>query len=421
MQIKRFQAASMKEALELVKREFGPDAVILSARTLEARNGLSRFVRGPRVELTAATDRGERPRDREKDAAPERVSGSFVKALGRAAQEADSHPRREKRQARASKRLFSLFQQLLLQGVEEGVALDVITRMDKLAGGGELSTEDGARSALHQAMRVLGVSARRLRIEPNMRQFVAFVGPTGSGKTTTAAKFAAACMLRRNADWIGLITLDNDRIGSVEQLRIYARILGVPLERAWSRESLSSALGRLEGRELVLVDTPGITKGNMNLFRESMELLHVMAPLQTMLVVSATTQLSDLKGYRGMLDGIPIAGFIFTKLDETTSYGNILSELVCSGIPLCYTTNSQNAPGGIEVGKLERLSELLLNAETEERIGSLPPEVLAANWARLDSAMEEARPVGVIDLSAGVGPRQGPDLLQYERKVAYAV
>ncbi len=428
MQIKRFEANSMKEALELVKREFGPEAVILSARTLGPQNGLSGFIRRPRVELTAATDRGAgadagRPgnngRDMKQPNTFKRIARKTVDSIMQSSSDRISESRTGP--PRTGKRLFSIYQQLLLHGVEDSVALELISKIHRVAGTEELATDSGARTALNQAMKILGVSSRRLRIEPGRRQFIAFVGPTGSGKTTTAAKFAAACLLHRKKDWIGLLTLDNDRIGSVEQLKIYTKIIGVSLERAWCQESLASALDRLQDKELILVDTPGITKGNMALFQESMELLHVMAPLQSLLVVSATTQLSDLRGYRRILDGIPLAGFVFTKLDEAMSYGNVITELVDSSIPLAYTTSSQNAPGGIQVGNLKKLTELIINEETEEQIGTLPPEALAASWGRLDTAIDGSMPARLMDVLGTMSFSKDLDLSKSEGKVAYAV
>jgi len=428
MQIKRFEANSMKEALELVKKEFGPDAVILSARTLGVQNGISGFIRRPRVELTAATDRGadanagragKRARDANKTGTFKRMARKTVDSIMQSSSERASEIRTGP--PRTGKRLFSIYQQLLLHGVDDSVALDLVSKIHRIAGAEDIAGDSGARMALNQALKIMGASAKRLRIEPGRRQFIAFVGPTGSGKTTTAAKFAAACLLHRKKDWIGLLTLDNDRIGSVEQLKIYTRIIGISLERAWCQESLASALDRLGDKELILVDTPGITKGNMPLFKESMELLHVMAPLQSLLVASSTTQLSDLRGYRRMLEGIPLAGFVFTKLDEAMSYGNIITELVESSIPLAYTTSSQNAPGGIQVGDIKKLTELIINEETEEQIGTLPPEALAASWARLDMAIEGEMPARPMDGAGVMSFSRDMNLSQIEGKVAYAV
>ncbi len=405
----------------MVKREFGPEAVILSARTLESGGGLSRFIKAPRVELTAATDRGGSLKQETKGSRVNISIGSeeTPKVPVRSVEHRESLGR--EKAARTSRRLFSLFQQMLIHGVEESIAIELISRTDRIASQDEIRTEEGAVKAIHQAMKVMGVSCRRLKIEPKKKQFAAFIGPTGSGKTRTEAKFAASCMLKRGGDWLGLLTLDNDRIGSVEQLRIYARVVGIQLERAWNQESLLEAVQRLEGKELILVDTPGITKGNMPLFKESMELLHMLSPLQTFLVVSATTQLADMKAYRRMLQGIPLNGFIFTKLDEATCYGNLISELVASGIPLCYTTDSQNGPGGIEVGSVERLLARVINQETEELIGTLPPETLASAWARLDSAVEERRPQRPAELSEGADLFGEPELVQYGKRTAYGI
>lgn len=188
---------------------------------------------------------------------------------------------------------------------------------------------------------------------------VAFVGPTGVGKTTTIAKIAAVEMLK-NKRTVGFITTDTFRIAAVEQLKIYANILQVPVEVVFSSDELEQAIETLKDRDLILIDTAGRNYGSSALVSELNRFLQASQPDETCLVLSLTTKSSDLERIVANFDGVPIDKFIFTKLDETNSYGAMYNLLHRYQKPLAYLTHGQNVPDDIETATSERIARLVV-------------------------------------------------------------
>lgn len=190
-------------------------------------------------------------------------------------------------------------------------------------------------------------------------QVVAFVGPTGVGKTTTIAKIAAIEILK-NKRKVGFITTDTFRIAAVEQLKIYANILQVPVEVVFSSDEIEQALAKLQDRDLILIDTAGRNYGSVDLVEELNGFLQASKPDETCLVLSLTTKTSDLEKIVGNFEDVTIDKFIFTKLDETNSYGAIYNLIHRFRKPLAYVTHGQNVPDDIETATPGGIARLVM-------------------------------------------------------------
>ncbi|MFX4302113.1 flagellar biosynthesis protein FlhF [Alicyclobacillus tolerans] len=178
-------------------------------------------------------------------------------------------------------------------------------------------------------------------------RIVAFVGPTGVGKTTTIAKLAALHVLSGERK-VGLITCDTYRIAAIEQLRTYAQILGIPLEVAESDAvSLNKAVDSLSHCDLLLMDTAGRNYFNQRSTQDVQTLLSIAPIDEIVLVLSLTSKAEDLNRLLEAFSTIPFHKFLFTKLDETSSYG-VAAELIWKAKkPLSYITTGQNVPDDI--------------------------------------------------------------------------
>jgi flagellar biosynthesis protein FlhF len=188
---------------------------------------------------------------------------------------------------------------------------------------------------------------------------IAFVGPTGVGKTTTLVKLASQYALVHQMK-VALLTADTYRIGAVEQLRIYRDIMDLPFEAVNSPEEMGPALKRYADRDLIFFDTAGRSPQNRRQIQDLKAFLEAAKPSETHLCVSATTKNSDLLPIVGKFGLVPVNRFLVTKLDETRSHGLLLNLAASFQMPLSYLTTGQNVPNDIEVASSERLAELVL-------------------------------------------------------------
>lgn len=184
-------------------------------------------------------------------------------------------------------------------------------------------------------------------------------GPTGVGKTTTIAKLAAEQLFKQGRK-VGLITSDTYRISAVEQLRTYAAILNVPLEVVQSPGDMQRAMSRLEGCDLILMDTAGRNYRNEMLVAELQSLLAKELKSETYLVLSLTSKSGDMKRITEHFSKYQLDKVIFTKLDETGSYGPLFNLLKEYPLALSYLSNGQNVPDDLLMASEEKLYGMLL-------------------------------------------------------------
>jgi flagellar biosynthesis protein FlhF len=170
----------------------------------------------------------------------------------------------------------------------------------------------------------------------------ALVGPTGVGKTTTAAKLAARCVLRHGARKLALVTTDGYRIGAHEQLRIYGRILGVPVHLARDAKDLRATLHDLRHTHMVLIDTMGMSQKDrmvgeqVAMFRDS--------DVRSLLLLAATSRGDTLDDVVRAYSGLGLAGCVLTKVDEAASLASSLDVLIRHELRLYYVSNGQRVP-----------------------------------------------------------------------------
>jgi flagellar biosynthesis protein FlhF len=224
-------------------------------------------------------------------------------------------------------------------------------------------------------------------------RFVAFVGPTGVGKTTTIAKLAAHFKLREGKR-VGMITIDTYRIAAVEQIRAYADILGIPLEVVMTPDGMQDAIANLADCDLVLIDTSGRSQRDIRRLDDLKAFLDVVrqvdgrgsqpgespeaCPLEIHLVLSCTAHPSQLLEVAERFSALGVTRVVFTKLDEALGLGVILNVVRRLNLRLSYLTTGQDVPDDIEVGHCRRIAELIIGSRTPQacpplRAGSPEP------------------------------------------------
>lgn len=191
---------------------------------------------------------------------------------------------------------------------------------------------------------------------------VFFIGPTGVGKTTTIAKIASKYKVEHDRK-ITFFTADTYRIAATEQLRVYANILDAPMSIIYSPEEMNEAIAGAADSDLIFVDTAGFSHRNeeqRNDIKKLIDSVSTEYEKEVYLVLSATTKYKDLLEITKSYHKISDYKLIFTKLDETSTYGNILNVKLYSGADLSYVTNGQNVPDDIEIFDTQKIVKQLL-------------------------------------------------------------
>ncbi len=192
----------------------------------------------------------------------------------------------------------------------------------------------------------------------------AFAGPTGVGKTTTIAKLAAHLSLRKKKR-VGLISIDNYRIGAFEQLKSYASIMGLYCMQAYSRDDLVCALDRMKTMDIVLVDTAGHSHYDKRRMDELSSVINGDYKINVHLVLSATTDFINMKEAVKAFSSLKPDSYVFTKIDETKMCGKILDQVSDFKLPVSLVTNGQKVPEDLIIPDKKRLLSIILGKEQE--------------------------------------------------------
>lgn len=440
MLVKTFQAASMPEALRMVKAELGPDAMILSTKK-ERTGGFLGFFSKQVYRVTAAIDpvrkpspppatqvvyRDPPPRER---TAREEMESSMLAPLARELKDlrekVESLTRREEELrtetsaegATAEDGGINLkniprsdleeIKKLLLATLaksKEGDTKDV--QWPTMANAGSLDGQSGADllpddSPLARELAASGVStdlirkivdtlntlpvqsgnqsvkgrlsetlgrlikfAGNLKLKKNSPRIIALVGPTGVGKTTTTAKLAAMYALNKG-NKVALITMDIFRVGAVEQLKTYSRIMGIPLEVASTPKELEKAVERHSACDLIFIDTAGRSHKDKEKLDEMKNFLEDKIAMEIYLCLSATTKDRELEEVLNRFKVFQISKVVFTKIDECESFGNMVNLLMKDNLQIAYFTTGQRVPEDIEIATPAKLADMIFREVAE--------------------------------------------------------
>ena len=222
----------------------------------------------------------------------------------------------------------------------------------------------------------------------------ALVGPTGVGKTTTTAKLAARCVVRHGADKLALITTDSYRIGAHEQLRIYGRILGVPVYVVRDATELRETLASLRDKFMVLIDTMGMSQRD-KMVAEQSAMLTGAGKLSRLLLLNSTCRGDTLDDVIRAYGGDDMAGVILSKMDEAMSLAPVVDVAIRHQLDVFYVANGQRVPEDLHLPDREAL------------VGQALRELPAASPFRLDPLeagliMASAGKVGVAHARGGL-------------------
>jgi len=371
--IKTVRARTAKEALALARARYGEDALVLYTNTrwkLLEKFGLSWVEVGVLKEGVSRSLLEEEAQNHPQ-AAYGRLNGQETFSVLKEDLTSLKHLLEKQTLDREAKdvladtpELLDLFHALAGQGMHTPSLLDtfrsVLKDFDAAAG---MDTERFKEALLYELKRHIRARGP-LKAERGHRKLVVFIGPTGVGKTTTMAKLAADQSLNHDAR-VAFLAMDTYRIAAVEQLRIYAKIIGA-IEVVNDPQEIEGKLSSLPWSDFVFVDTAGRSPYDEPRILELRALKpNPNAPLrqEIVMVLSATTTYDELiRGYEAF-SILPIDGVIVTKLDETRRFGDVWRFLAEKKIPVSYLAFGQKVPDDIVMATPEMLTRALLEGK----------------------------------------------------------
>ncbi len=426
MTIKKFIGKTKEEAIAKAKEEFGEGAVVMNVKEVKP-TGFFGFLKGVTYEVTAAIEEKDKfvnpaqsatakkgnetinlaadekivipapvyaatvaqePKQPsysqtiQKQAAPmdyapsgmvsnheeierklENLSNILEKKLSAEENRGNDIPETTIQNMESFKFMKMLYRTLLDNEVHEKYVNQILDEAEKMANTN--SSVDVILSNVYQKMILKFGEPCSISTEGKKPKIVFFIGPTGVGKTTTIAKIASKYKVEEDKK-VAFVTADTYRIAATEQLHIYANILDAPMSIVYSAEELNQSVEKFADYDLIFVDTAGFSHRNDTQRMDTKNLIDGLDEqynYEVFLVLSATTKYKDLLEIVDSYQEIAKYKLIFTKLDETTSYGNLLNIRLYSGAELSYMTTGQNVPDDIEEFNSQRIVKQLLGGK----------------------------------------------------------
>jgi flagellar biosynthesis protein FlhF len=338
MQVKKFVGNSIAEATNKVKKLLGPNALILSTKKVnEDKNK-----RKTTYEIWAVPNEIKGEQDKE-----ELLISSNIKGIEKKIQKINDLIISLKKSNEINEKIinnqiaYNIYNLLIKKGIRKKYVQDILMNSDFLENENVLTNQRVHKYVLSEIMKKLKVYDPF--DENEKKKFMAFVGTTGVGKTTTIAKIAAELSLKKRKK-VGLISIDNYRIGAIEQIKCYARILGVPCFPAFDEKDMKFAFKRLCEKEIILIDTAGQSHYDTSRMLELEKYIQGETKIDTHLLISTNTDENEMINITKKFNNLDIKSYIFTKTDETKNLGVIINQIFRSNIPASFITNGQKVP-----------------------------------------------------------------------------
>ena len=399
MTIKKFSGKTKEEAIAKAKAEFGEGAVVMNVKEVKP-SGFFQFFKGVTYEVTAAIEEKDKyvginlsadekitlPPISQQTAKMSSVKLQIAEPVAASTVSSEDIEKRlesisnmieKKFQAQEDKEstekmvqnsenfkfMKILYRTLLDNEVDEKYVNQILEEAEKIANSN--NSVDVVLSNVYQKMILKFGEPNCIDTEGKKPKIIFFIGPTGVGKTTTIAKIASKYKVEQDRK-VAFLTADTYRIAATEQLHIYANILDAPMSIVYSAQELNQAIAKVSDNDLIFVDTAGFSHRNETQRMDTKNLidgLDEQYEREIFLVLSATTKYKDLLEIVDSYREIAEYKLIFTKLDETSSYGNLLNIRLYSGADLSYMANGQNVPDDIEEFNAQMIVKQLLGGK----------------------------------------------------------
>lgn len=383
MKLKKYQAKTMPEVMQQVRKDLGPEAVILNSKTIES-GGFMGLFKKKHIEVVAAVDRQSTPRQIKKQPKPvttiqpKNTSDHALKTF------IAKETKTEKEQQLVLEELRSLrkwmedsteqksdfpagydriYHELIDADVSKETAKQLVEEILNKNADHDVVYEEIKSDVYERIENVFYETASG--VMSFQSKFVHLVGPTGVGKTTTIAKLAAKSLMEDKQS-VALITTDTYRIAAIEQLKTYAKILDIPIEVCYTVEDYQMARLKFQDYDRVFVDTAGRNFKDKKYIRELGRIVDLSKDIETYLVLTLTAKPKDVLSIYQQFDNIPLKGFILTKVDETDTLGVVLDLLKTANIGVSFVTTGQDVPDDITRATPEYMASKIMRTAQHE-------------------------------------------------------
>lgn len=387
MVIKKYLVSNMNEALTMIRSELGKNAVIITQRKVR-KEGVLGIFKPKLIEVTAAVENSKIVRNTNLD--EKKDMENSINSIKKLMEEKLSNKSIDDKKLNNK-----IYNNKLIENTNETSNEEVVKLRNEISDIKEILNKTLIKTEkidyLHELLKELDIYEQfydefkekiknindKEEVRNSLREIIdkeitidteelkgkiVLVGPTGVGKTTTIAKLAGKLALKEGKK-VGLITVDTYRIGAVDQLKTYAEIMDIDFKVVLNNKEMVEAVQAMKDLDVILIDSTGRSSKNIMQIKELKNLIGKAEVDSTYLVISGTTKNKDLKNIIEGYKGLEYNKIIITKLDETTSYGNIYNLQKLSGKPIRYLTVGQNVPDDIIDAKKEKVLDLLFLEE----------------------------------------------------------
>lgn len=367
MKIKSYYARSVEDAIAAARQELGPEAMLVnSRRSLPEAKHLGEYEVVFVADAPDAPENPETPGSSGSESRP--PADRFAADVSELKRELETMRRALTRSAYAPQPWFGAspgaaeaYSALVAGDMSPELARAIVDASEARVTGKEMA--GGFDRALSEEIQ------SRIRIQATLGKgearphIVALVGPPGSGKTTTLVKLAVNYGLASRRPAL-LLSMDTYRVAAAEQLRSYAAILGIGFQVLETVAALAQAIEENRGKELIFIDTPGLGFGDLDAGADLAKFLSARGDIDTHLVLPGSMKAADLTRVVDAFQIFAPQRLLFTRVDETTSFGPVVNESARTGTPLSFLATGQRIPEDLEAATASRIIELVLSGRS---------------------------------------------------------